>query len=62
MGLQIGVDVAVTDVVYDLTPWFNEHVQGKPREFAELEMNKYNNTCFQVHIKAKAFKPARSQR
>jgi hypothetical protein len=50
------------DVGYDLTPWFNEHVQGKPREFAELEMNKYNNTCFQVHIKAKAFKPARSQR
>lgn len=62
LGLQIGVDVAVMDVGYDLTPWFNEHVQGKPREFAELEMNKYNNTCFQVHIKAKAFKPARSQR
>ena len=62
LGLMIGIDVAVQDVAYDLTPWFHAHIQGKPRDFAELEMNKYNNTCFQVRIKAKAFKPARSQR
>ena len=62
IGLQIGIDVGVLDVKYDLTPWFHEYIQGKPQAFAEIELNKYNNTCFQIHIKAKAYKPPRSQR
>lgn len=62
LGLQIGIDVAVIDAEYDLTPWFHEYIQGVPKEFAEIEMNRYNNTCFQVRIKAKAYKPARSER
>jgi len=60
LGLQLGIDIGVMDVAYDLTPWFQEHVLDMSREQAEQELNRYNNTCFQVHIKAKAYKPARS--
>jgi len=60
LGLQLGIDIGVTEVGYDLTPWFQQHIAGKPQEFAERELNKYNNTCFQVKINARAFKPPRS--
>jgi len=62
LGLQLGIDIGVLDVKYDLTPWFQEHVKNKSQEASTEELNKYNNACFQVHIKAKAYKPARSQR
>ena len=62
LGLQTGIDIGVTEVGYDLTPWFQQHIAGKPQDWAERELNKYNNTCFQVKINAQAFKPPRSKR
>jgi ubiquinone/menaquinone biosynthesis C-methylase UbiE len=60
LGIQLGIDIEVTDVGYDFTPWFNQMIIGKPREYAEREMNRYTNTCLQVQIHAKAVKPPRS--
>ncbi len=59
LGLQCGIDIGVTEVGYDLMPDFKREMEGKPRQFIEREMSKYNNVCFQVQINAKAHKPAR---
>jgi len=59
LGIQLGIDISVANVGYDFTPWFEKHIQGKPKDFAMSEMSKYNNTCFQVHIHAVAHKPPR---
>lgn len=59
LGLQIGIDVEVDGVAYNFTPWFEHAIQGQPREVVEREMNRLNNTCFEVHIYAKVHKPAR---
>lgn len=59
LGIQLGIDMEVFNVSYDLTPWFAEMTKGAPREAVEREVNRFNNTCFQIHIYAKAHKPAR---
>lgn len=59
LGLQLGIDVEVTGVAYDPTPWFHSAMQNQSREIIEREMNRWNNACFQVHIYAQAHKPAR---
>jgi len=62
LGLQLGIDIAVIDIKHDPTPWFEAYAKTLPPEAVNIEFNKYNNTCYQVHIKAKAYKPARSLR
>lgn len=62
LGLQLGIDFAVMDVRYDLVPWFEEYSKTLTKEQAELDLNRFNNACFQVNIMAKTYKPARSQR
>jgi SAM-dependent methyltransferase len=61
LGLQVGIDISVTNVGQDFTPWFQRHVVGKSRDEVSLESAKYNNTCYQIHIHAVAHKPPRSQ-
>jgi SAM-dependent methyltransferase len=58
LGLQLGIDIAVMNVGYDYSPWFQELLNQKL--VTEQESNRYNNACFQIQIHAKAFKPARS--
>ena len=58
LGLQLGIDIAVTDVGYDYSPWFRELLNKK--QVTEQDANRFNNACFQVQIHAKAFKPVRS--
>jgi len=60
LGLQLGIDIGVTEVGYDLMPDFEKMMQGQPSHVIEHESNKYNNTCYQVQINAKAHKPPRS--
>lgn len=62
LGLQLGIDIEVTGVMYDPTPWFQQAMSGQPREVIEREMGRCNNACYQVHIYGKAHKPARSER
>ena len=59
LGLQLGIDVEVTGVAYDPTPWFQQMVQNQPRDVVEREINRWNNSCFQIHIYAQVHKPAR---
>ena len=56
LGLQLGIDIEVVGVHYDLSPWFQQAMQGQPREIVEREMGRYNNSCHQIHIYAKAIK------
>jgi SAM-dependent methyltransferase len=60
LGLQLGIDIGVTEVGYDLMPWFQQEMNGKPRHIVERETAKYNNVCYQVQINAMAHKPQRS--
>lgn len=57
LGLQLGIDIRVTEVGYDLMPAYQAQLHGQPQHIIEREINKYNNVCFQVQINAKAFKP-----
>lgn len=59
LGLQLGIDIGVTQVGYDLMPWFQAEMNGNSRETVERELGKVNNACFQVTIHAIAYKPAR---
>jgi len=59
LGLQLGIDIGVTEVGFDMMPDFQKEMQGKPRQFVEREMNRQNNVCYQVQINAKAHKPPR---
>ena len=56
LGIQLGIDIQVTEVGYDLMPWFQEEVKNKPREIIERELNRRNNVCYQVQINAVAVK------
>ena len=56
LGLQLGIDIEVEGVHYDPTPWFQQAMQGQPREVVEREISKYNNACYQLHIYARAIK------
>lgn len=58
LGLQLGIDIEVEGVHYDLSPWFQQAMQGQPREVVEREMNHLNNACWQLHIYARAKKCA----
>jgi hypothetical protein len=60
LGLQLGIDIGVTEVGYDLMPWFQQEMNGKPRHIVERETGRYNNVCYQVQINAIAHKPQRS--
>lgn len=60
LGLQLGIDIGVTEVGYDLMPAVQQELQDQPYNVIEREVNKRNNACFQVQINAKAYKPARS--
>ena len=62
LGLQLGIDIEVTQAGQDYAPWFHEWASNVPHKQAELELIKSNNICFQVHIHAKAYKPPRSER
>jgi predicted SAM-dependent methyltransferase len=63
LGLKLGIDIAVTEVSYDLEPWYKQHMKNTKQTTFDLdEMSRYNNACYQIRIKAKAYKPARSQR
>jgi len=62
LGLKLGIDIGVLNVGYDLTPWYENHLKNTRQTFNIEDMNKYNNACFQINIKARAYKPARSQR
>ena len=63
LGLQLGIDIAVTDVRYQLTDSYEKHLHDTKQTVLDLEdMNKYNNACFQIDMKALVYKPARSQR
>ena len=46
LGLQLGIDIGVTEVGYDFMPWFEAHIKGQHRDVVEREMNKYNNACY----------------
>ena len=59
LGIQLGIDFSIVGVGYVLAPWFENMMVGKPKEAVMHEMNRYNNSCFEVTIKAKAHKPAR---
>ena len=59
LGLQLGIDIGVTEVGFDLMPWFQQQMAGKSREYIERETGKYNNVCYQVNINAMAHKPPR---
>ena len=56
LGIQLGIDIRVTEVGYDLMPWFQEEMQYQPREAIERELNRRNNACYQVQINAIAVK------
>ena len=60
LGLQLNIDIGVTEVGFDLMPHFQQEMAGKPRHIVEREISKYNNVCYQVQINAKAHKPQRS--
>lgn len=60
LGLQLGIDIGVTEVGYDFMPWFEAQFKGQPQHIIEREMNKYNNACYQLQINAMAHKPPRS--
>ena len=59
LGLQLGIDIGVTDVGYDFMPEFENAMKDKPRDILMHESKKYNNVCYQVSIHAMAHKPAR---
>ena len=59
LGLQLGIDVAVTEVGYDLSPWFEKEFKGQPWPVIDFEVNKRNDACVSVTINAQVFKPAR---
>lgn len=59
LGLQLGIDIGVTEVGYDFMPWFEQQFKGQPQHIVEREMNKYSNACYQLQINAMAHKPAR---
>lgn len=59
LGLQIGIDIGVTQVGYDLMPAFQQEMYGKSRDIVDREINKRNNACYQVQINAMAHKPPR---
>lgn len=56
LGLQLGIDIRVTEVGYDLMPTYQAQLANQPQHIIEREINKYNNVCFQVQINARAFK------
>lgn len=56
LGIQLGIDIQVTEVGYDLMPWFQDEMKNKPREIIERELNRRNNVCYQVQINALAVK------
>ena len=56
LGLQLGIDIRVTDVGYDFMPWFQQYITTIPKHAVDREMKKYNNACYQIHIIAKAHK------
>lgn len=60
LGLQLGIDISVTDVGYDIVPEFQQQIASQPKNFLENAMVTYNNVCYQIQIHAKAHKPARS--
>lgn len=62
LGLKLGIDVGVIDVKYDLMPWYEEHLKTTNQPFIPEVMNRYSNACIQIWIKARAYKPVRSQR
>lgn len=59
LGLQLGIDIAVTEMGYDLSPWFEKEFGDQPWHIIDHEVNKRNDACFQVRINAQVFKPAR---
>ena len=59
LGLQLGIDVSVVQVGYDLSPWFEAEMNGNNKLTIEHELKKMNNTCFQVTIHAQVHKPTR---
>ena len=56
LGIQLGIDVRVQGVGYDLTPDAQKELEGQSFEVIDREVNKRNNICFQTHILAKVFK------
>jgi hypothetical protein len=56
LGLQLGIDIRVTDVGYDFMPWFQQYANTIPKNTVDRELKKYNNACYQIHIIAKAHK------
>lgn len=56
LGLQVGIDIRVENVGYDLMPWFQEQMSDKQRWEIEHELNCQPNACYQVHIHARAHK------
>jgi SAM-dependent methyltransferase len=61
LGLQLGIDIGVTEYGYDIMPWFKEQMKGQPQQAIERNIKMYNNVCYQVQINAKAHKPARGE-
>ena len=61
LGLQLGIDMGVTDVGYDLMPWFQQKMNGEPQNIIDRNTNMFNNVCYQVTIHAKAHKPLRGE-
>lgn len=59
LGLQLNIDIGVTEVGYVFMPWFESQYKNQPRSIVEREMNKYNNACAAIQINAMAYKPAR---
>ena len=63
LGLKLGIDIGVLDARYQLTDSYKKHLHDTKQTMLDLEdMNKYNNACFQIDMKARVYKPARSQR
>ena len=59
LGLQLGIDIGVTDVGYDLMPEFERIMKGQSQNAVMQEVNRVNNACYQVNIHAMAHKPMR---
>lgn len=59
LGLQLGIDVSVTEVGYGYMPWFELHSRGMPQDYVERERGKYNNACHSIQINAVVHKPPR---
>jgi SAM-dependent methyltransferase len=62
LGLQLGIDIGVLDVRYDLMPWYEDYLRSTNQQLNPEVMNRYSNACYQINIKARAYKPTRSQR